>query len=246
MVALLAGLAVLAAVRWSARATAAAVVALAAAGVVIAIAASGRLHLNLADPAAPTTRPAGATRSCARASTSSPTRPVAGYGSASFSCEFLRHTRALAAPQTAGVTSDSHTIPVTIAAEQGDDRAAWPTSLLLAACGWRLASGPTRAARGARRRSSPRSRRSSCTPGPTRTSSRTRSPGRCSRSGTALAPLAREPAATDVRVYLKRLLTAGLAYQAGDILSKGDRPLHAAALHRATSAPPATATRRRC
>ena len=41
-------------------------------------------------------------------------RPVWGYGSGSFSTEYIRHHR-----RTASSLSESHTIPITIAAEQG-------------------------------------------------------------------------------------------------------------------------------
>jgi putative inorganic carbon (hco3(-)) transporter len=41
-------------------------------------------------------------------------RPVWGFGSGSFSTEYVRHQR-----RTASALSDSHTIPITIAAEQG-------------------------------------------------------------------------------------------------------------------------------
>ena len=98
-----------------------------------------------------------------------------------------RSTSATRAParRPENATSASHTIPVTVAAEQGHPRV-WR-------CTWRCSSSPSSCcspAPAARRRGSrsPRaSRRSCCTRGPTPTSSRTRSRGRCSAIGVALA-----------------------------------------------------------
>ncbi len=108
-------------------------------------------------------------------------RPLQGYGSGSFETEYKRH-----AGRTAeNATSASHTIPVTVAAEQGIVGLALYVALLVSA-----RSSCCSAAPAARRRGSPSrraSRRSCCTRGRTRTSSRTRSRGRCSRIGVALA-----------------------------------------------------------
>jgi putative inorganic carbon (HCO3(-)) transporter len=123
-VALLAGLAVIAAVRFSARASAAAATLVLVVLVVIAIAASGRLHLSFSDTTSANNATGGRVSLVKQGADLFGDRPVAGFGSASFSCEFLRHTVAggtyrCGSPATPGVTSDSHTTPITIAAEQG-------------------------------------------------------------------------------------------------------------------------------
>ncbi len=136
--ALLAGLAVLGAARFSLRWSAAATAVVVAAGVAVALLASGSLHLNSTNNA-----------TSDRASLVSKgvdlfaARPLAGYGSASFSCEFLLHTGRSCAHPPAGVTSDSHTMPVTVAAEQGVIGLV-AYVLLLAACAWRLAGAGVR------------------------------------------------------------------------------------------------------
>jgi O-antigen ligase len=124
IVALLAGLAVIAAVRFPPRATVAAVALVLLVAVVVAVVASGRLHLSLSDTTSANNATSGRVSLVKQGIDLFADRPIAGFGSASFSCEFLRHTMhsgshacgSLAAP---GVTSDSHTTPVTIAAEQG-------------------------------------------------------------------------------------------------------------------------------
>ena len=93
-------------------------------------------------------------------------RPIWGYGSGSFGTEYSRHHR------TSKTLSASHTIPITIAAEQGVIGELIYIALLLVAAGALLARGPLGPGRG--RRSVPRSSRSSSTRGCTRTSSRTR------------------------------------------------------------------------
>jgi O-antigen ligase len=59
-------------------------------------------------------------------------RPLEGYGSGSFETEYKRHSKASAA-SAENATSASHTIPVTIAAEQGLVGLAVYVALLLAA-----------------------------------------------------------------------------------------------------------------
>ena len=138
IVALLAGLAVLGAARFSLRWTAAVGTVLLAAGVAVALLASGSLHLSSANNATSDRANLVSTGIDLFAD-----RPLAGYGSGSFSCEFLVHTgRSCAHPPT-GVTSDSHTIPVTVAAEQGVIGFV-AYLLLLAACAWRLAGAGLR------------------------------------------------------------------------------------------------------
>jgi O-antigen ligase len=59
-------------------------------------------------------------------------RPLEGYGSGSFETEYKRHSKASAA-SAENATSASHTIPVTVAAEQGIAGLAVYVALLLAA-----------------------------------------------------------------------------------------------------------------
>jgi O-antigen ligase len=119
MLALLAGLAVLAGARYSVRGAIAVVLVLAAVGVGVAVADSGRLHLNFSDTASANNSTSGRASLVREGADLSADRPIAGFGSASFSCEYLRHSGEHSCVVTAGVTSDSHTIPITIAAEQG-------------------------------------------------------------------------------------------------------------------------------
>jgi O-antigen ligase len=121
-VALLAGLAVIAAARLPPRVTAAGAAIVVIAAVAIAIAASGRLHLNLSDTSSANNATGGRASLVNQGLDLFAARPLQGYGAGSFSCEFLRRTRPAhrcGAPAPLGVTSDSHTTPVTIAAEQG-------------------------------------------------------------------------------------------------------------------------------
>ena len=138
IVALLAGLAVLGAARFSLRWTAAATTAVLAAGVAVALLASGSLHLSSANNATSDRASLVSTGIDIFAA-----RPLTGYGSGSFSCEFLLHSGQSCLHPPAGVTSDSHTIPVTVAAEQGVIGLA-AYLLLLAACAWRLAGAGVR------------------------------------------------------------------------------------------------------
>jgi O-antigen ligase len=120
--ALLAGLAVIAAARLPPRATAAGAAIVLTAGVIIAIAASGKLHLSLSDSSAANNTTGGRASLVRQGADIFAKRPLAGYGSGSFSCEYLRRSAPAyrcGAPGSAGVTSDSHTTPITIAAEQG-------------------------------------------------------------------------------------------------------------------------------
>jgi hypothetical protein len=118
MLALLAGLAVIAAARYSVRIAAIATAVVVLAGIAIAVTASGHLHLNLSDTAAANNATSDRASLVQKGFDLFKERPVAGFGSGSFSCEYLRHTGHGCA-STAGITSDSHTIPITIAAEQG-------------------------------------------------------------------------------------------------------------------------------
>ncbi len=142
MVALLVGLAVLGAARFSLRVSGAAAAVLVLAGVAIAVAASGRLHVNLADTAGANRATHGRYSLVRQGVDLFADRPLAGFGSGSFSCEYLRHTGSTCTPG-APVTSDSHTIPITVAAEQGAIGLAAYVLLLVAAFA-RLGGGALR------------------------------------------------------------------------------------------------------
>jgi len=148
IVALLAGLAVIAAIRFPRRATASAVALVLAVVVAVAVGDSGRLHLNLSDTASANNSTSGRASLVKEGASLFADRPVAGFGSGSFSCEYLRHmdgtrTYVCGSPSPAGVTSDSHTTPITIAAEQGTIGLLAYVALLLAAL-LTLARGPLR------------------------------------------------------------------------------------------------------
>jgi O-antigen ligase len=142
MLALLAGLAVITGARFSVRAAALTTGVVVVAGVVIAVAASGRLHLNLSDVSAANNATSFRASLVRQGFDLFVDRPVAGWGSGSFSCEFLRHTGHSCTPAIS-ITSDSHTTPITVAAEQGLIGLA--AYLLLLGTGfWRLATPAVR------------------------------------------------------------------------------------------------------
>jgi putative inorganic carbon (HCO3(-)) transporter len=102
--ALLLGLAVLAAFRWDVRGTLYVAVALLAIAAVVLAAAPASLHAT-----------SGRTNLISGGLELFAKRPLEGYGSGSFETEYERHSKASAE----NATSASHTIPVTVAAEQG-------------------------------------------------------------------------------------------------------------------------------
>jgi O-antigen ligase len=115
--ALLLGLAVLAAFRWDLLGTLYVAVALVAIAAVILEAAPASLHFGL--------RGSGGSANNATSGRSNlisggldlfAKRPLEGYGAGSFETEYKRHARS---PSAQNATSASHTIPVTVAAEQG-------------------------------------------------------------------------------------------------------------------------------
>jgi putative inorganic carbon (HCO3(-)) transporter len=120
LAALLAGVAVIAATRLPRRTTAVAAAIVVAAIVVVAIGDSGRLHIASTNDAT-----GGRASLITEGITLFGDRPLQGFGSGSFSCEYRRHLRhadpqlPCGTPAQPGVTSDSHTAPVTVAAEQG-------------------------------------------------------------------------------------------------------------------------------
>jgi O-antigen ligase len=114
--ALMLGLAILAAYRWDARTTiylAAGVLALGAAVVLLAPAS---LHFGLKGSSGSTSNAtSGRTKLVSGGLELFADRPLQGFGSGSFETEYKRHRNTSAA----NATSASHTIPVTVAAEQG-------------------------------------------------------------------------------------------------------------------------------
>ncbi len=114
--ALLLGLAVLAAWRWDVRATVYVSLALAAIGAVVVLAAPSNLHFGLNGSGGSANNATnGRTKLISGGLELFAQKPLIGYGSGSFESEYKRHGNATAA----NATSASHTIPVTIAAEQG-------------------------------------------------------------------------------------------------------------------------------
>jgi O-antigen ligase len=114
--ALLLGLAILAAWRWDVRGTVYVSVALASIAVVIVLVAPSGLHFGLKGSSGSANN---ATSGRAKLITGGlelfAERPLTGYGSGSFETEYRRHEGGTAA----NAVSASHTIPVTVAAEQG-------------------------------------------------------------------------------------------------------------------------------
>jgi O-antigen ligase len=112
--ALLAGLVVLAALRFGLRGTAAAASAGLLGALVVLAVAAGAIHLNLGSSAAANTSLNGRYSLVRGGLDLFAKRPFAGFGSGSFAHEFVAHGYAAASS-----TTESHTTPVTIAAEQG-------------------------------------------------------------------------------------------------------------------------------
>lgn len=114
--ALLLGLAVLAAWRWDVRGTVYVSVALGAIAAVVVLAAPSSLHFGLNGSGGSANNATnGRTNLISGGLKLFEQRPFEGYGAGSFETEYKRHGNATAA----NATSASHTIPVTIAAEQG-------------------------------------------------------------------------------------------------------------------------------
>ncbi len=129
--ALLLGLAVLAAYRWDVRATVYVTGALVAIAAVVVLAAPPSLHFGLNGSGGSTSNAtSGRTKLISGGLELFADRPLYGYGSGSFETEYRRHGHARDA---ANATSASHTIPVTVAAEQGIVGLAVYVALLIAA-----------------------------------------------------------------------------------------------------------------
>ena len=128
--ALLLGLAILAAWRWDVRGTIYVSVALAAIAGVFVLIAPSNLHFGLKGSGGSANN---ATNGRAKLITGGlelfVDRPLGGYGSGSFETEYRRHEGGTAA----NAVSASHTIPVTIAAEQGVVGLALYVALILTA-----------------------------------------------------------------------------------------------------------------
>jgi len=114
--ALLLGLAVLAAWRWDVRATVYVSLALLAIAAVIVLAAPTSLHFGLRGSRGSTSNAtSGRTKLISGGLELFAQRPLQGYGSGSFQTEYQRHSKT----SVENATAASHTIPVTVAAEQG-------------------------------------------------------------------------------------------------------------------------------
>ena len=114
--ALLLGLAVLAAWRWNVRDTIYVSVGVLALGGAILLLAPASLHFGLKGSSGSTSNAtSGRANLISGGLELFAKRPLEGYGSGSFETEYKRHSNATAE----NATSASHTIPVTVAAEQG-------------------------------------------------------------------------------------------------------------------------------
>jgi O-antigen ligase len=116
IVALLAGLAVLAGWRWGARRAAYAAAALALAAALVLLVAPSSLHFGLSGRGGSVDNATSGRANLVRGGVDLfAKRPLAGFGSGSFAQEY----RARQAATVASSTSASHTTPITVAAEQG-------------------------------------------------------------------------------------------------------------------------------
>ncbi len=114
--ALLLGLAVLAAWRWDLRRTAYVAAGLVALGGALLLLAPASLHFGLKGSGGSTSNATSGRASLASGGLELfADRPLWGYGSGSFETEYKRH----GSTTTENATSASHTIPITVAAEQG-------------------------------------------------------------------------------------------------------------------------------
>jgi O-antigen ligase len=128
--ALLLGLAVLAAYRWSLRGTLYAAGALVALALLVVALAPASLHFGLKGNGGSTSNAtSGRTKLIEGGLELFGERPLQGYGSGSFQKEYERHSKA----SVENATSASHTIPITVAAEQGAVGLALYVALLVVA-----------------------------------------------------------------------------------------------------------------
>jgi O-antigen ligase len=116
MVALLVGLAVLGGWRFGVRRAAYAAIALAAVGLIVLFAAPSSLHFGLKGKGGSVNNATSGRANLVRGGIDLfADRPLAGFGSGSFADQYQAHQ----AGSVASSTSASHTIPITVAAEQG-------------------------------------------------------------------------------------------------------------------------------
>lgn len=116
MVALLVGLAVLGGWRFGVRRAAYAAVALVAAGLIVLFAAPSSLHFGVKGKGGSVNNATSGRANLVRGGIDLfADRPLAGFGSGSFADQYQAHQ----AGSVASSTSASHTIPITVAAEQG-------------------------------------------------------------------------------------------------------------------------------
>jgi O-antigen ligase len=117
--ALLLGLAVLAAWRWDVRATVYSVVGLLALAGAVVLLAPTSLHFGLKGSSGSTSNAtSGRTKLISGGLDLFAKRPLEGYGAGSFEMEYKRHSK-ISEASAQNATSASHTIPITVAAEQG-------------------------------------------------------------------------------------------------------------------------------
>jgi putative inorganic carbon (HCO3(-)) transporter len=144
--ALLLGLAILAALRWDVRATIYVSLAILTVAAVTALAAPPSLHLGLAGKGGSASNAtSGRTKLIEGGLGLFADRPLEGFGSGSFAQEYLSHEHV----SSDSATSASHTIPITVAAEQGIVGLALYVALLVAAFGMlfsRIGRSPPRIA----------------------------------------------------------------------------------------------------
>jgi len=128
--ALLLGLALLAAWRWDARITAYCAALLLALAAAIVLLAPTSLHFGLKGSGGSTSNAtSGRTTLISGGLELFAKRPLQGYGSGSFEVQYKHHSKA----SSENATSASHTIPITVAAEQGIVGLAVYVALLLSA-----------------------------------------------------------------------------------------------------------------
>lgn len=137
--ALLAGLVVIAALRWRPWKTLAAAGVAIAVGAAIVLAFPAKFNLDFSSDKAVDKAASGRLELVEGGVRLARARPVHGFGSGSFSFEYRRREKA----PGERATSASHTIPITVAAEQGVIGLAVYFALLLAAL-WRLLGGASR------------------------------------------------------------------------------------------------------
>jgi O-antigen ligase len=131
--ALLLGLTILAAWRWDTRATLYAAFSLVALAGVVVLVAPTSLHFGLKGSSGSTSNAtSGRTKLISGGLDLFAKRPLEGYGAGSFEVEYKRHSKVSEA-SAQNATSASHTIPVTVAAEQGILGLGLYIALLLAA-----------------------------------------------------------------------------------------------------------------